>query len=55
MVKDLFFLYDKLKKYVVVDYISDYELDDIGSLKTFENICDVIGYFESDLKKQFDI
>ena len=49
------FWYDELKKYVVVDYISDYELDDIDSLKTFDNICDVIEYFENDLKKYFNI
>ena len=40
------FWYSELNKYVVVDYVSDYELDDIGSLKTFDNICEVIDYLK---------
>ena len=40
------FWYSELNKYVVVDELSCCELDDLNSLKTFDNICEVIEYLE---------
>lgn len=41
------FWYSEINKYVVADYITDYELDDLKSLKTFDNICEVIEDLEN--------
>lgn len=49
------FWYSEVNKYVVVDYVSDYMLDNIDSLKTFDNICEVIEYLEIEFKEYFKI
>ena len=48
------FWYSKLQKYIIVDYLVDCKLDDIASLKTVDNLYDVIEYLEELLfLKQF--
>lgn len=49
------FWYSKLQKYVIVDFLSDCELDDMESLKTVDNIYDVIEYLEKDFKRIFKL
>ena len=49
------FWYSKLQKYVIVDYFVDCELDDIDSLKTVDNLYDVIEYLEKEFKEVFKL
>ncbi len=49
------FWYSKLQKYIIVDYLVDCKLDDIASLKTVDNLYDVIEYLEEEFKEVFKL